>query len=81
MRQQRESKGEVDPGLLGATSRQSCDLQKKRYFIITASGYHLNGLLVSVLGWLAIIFPMSQVVPGVVVVGEMGVPVVEMAPP
>ena len=36
VRQQRESKGEVDPGLLGATSRQSCDLQKKQYFIITA---------------------------------------------
>ena len=44
-------------------------------------GYHLNGLLVSVLGWLAIILPMSQLVPGVVVVGEMGVSVVDMAPP
>jgi len=50
-------------GLLGATSRQSWDLK---------------GLLVSVLGWLAIIFPMSQVAPGVVAVGERGVS--EIAP-
>ena len=32
-------------------------------------------MLVSVLGWLVIIFPMSQVVAGVVAVGERGVPV------
>ena len=43
-----------------------------------AFAYHLKGLLVSVLGWLAIIFPMSQVAPGVVAVGERGVS--EIAP-
>ena len=36
-----------------------------------AFAYHLKGLLVSVLGWLAIIFPMSHVV-AVVALGEIG---------
>ena len=51
-------------------------------FIWLLIASHLKGLLVSVLGWLAIIFPMSQVVPGVVPVGERGVPLVvrEIAP-
>ena len=51
-------------------------------FIWLLIASHLKGLLVSVLGWLAIIFPMSQVVHGVVAVGERGVPLVvrEIAP-
>ena len=66
-------------GLLGATSRQSWDLNMIQNDNITRLldlAPHLKGLLVSVLGWLAIIFPMSHVVPGVVAVGERGVPVV-----
>ena len=44
-----------------------------------AFAYHLKGLLVSVLGWLAIIFPMSHVV-AVVALGDIGsVAVPEMA--
>ena len=37
---------------------------------------HLKGLLVSVLGWLVIILPMSQV--AVVVVGEVGMVAIEV---
>ena len=41
--------------------------------------HHLKGLLVSVLGWLVIILPMSQV--AVVVVGEVGMVAIEVGAP
>ena len=40
---------------------------------------HLKGLFVSVLGWLVIILPMSQV--AVVVVGEVGMVAIEVGAP
>ena len=65
-------------GRLGGGGQQTV-LRPEQLRVLQSSlvfAHHLKGLLVSVLGWLVIILPMSQV--AVVVVGEVGMVAIEV---
>ena len=68
-------------GRLGGGGQQTV-LRPEQVRVLHSSlvfAHHLKGLLVSVLGWLVIILPMSQV--AVVVVGEVGMVAIEVGAP